>query len=330
MEDEISLRDLYLVLKRANRLIWGVTIAAFVLVYVVARLMPATYESEALTQALVLKPQEISQQQGEQRRGVAAVFRSAPSGQDMGLGFSKQIENQGPYVAKVIGNAAVKVKTHFDDKKNVLTIKVRARDAKAARQFTEELLGAFKLYVRDQVYASANSALEGAMEQARLDSEVQRARIEQLKKSITKVIPVKASTAAQVALESDEVPPDVARSENPALAYMSLELAKQQTNLANLEAEMSALKQLAANPDQLHRLSEQAVRVNVLSPPPLPREPVSPRPLLDALLAAVLALMATVFWAFISAALAGEEAALSEAPNPASPPEPSEAAPAQR
>jgi len=178
--------------------------------------------------------------------------------------------------------------------------------------------------------ASASSALEGTLEQDRLESGALRARIAQLKKSLGAVLPVSAGGDAQLALESDNVPPNIARSNNPALAYMNLELAKQETSLSALEAEISALQQLAANPDQLRRLSEQAARVNVLSPPPTPREPVAPRPLLNAVLAAALAFMMAVFWAFINAALIAEEAGLNDAPAPASPQEPSEAAAARR
>ena len=323
MEDEISLRDVYLVLKRSSRMIIGVTLATFVAVFAISNLLPATYESETLVQALVLKP---SNQLGqEETTGVADVFRTLPEGTAMGLGFNKQIENAGPYVAKVIGNAPVKVKSRFDDKKNVLTIVVRGRDAAETRQFAEELLAAFGKYVRDQAYGAASASLDGALEQARLDSEALQAKIKQLRSSLSGVVPVKTNPTFQAALESDEVPPSVARADNPALAYVSLELAKQQTLKASLDAEIAALQRLAANPDQLRRLSEQAARVNVLSPPPLPQEPVAPRPLLNAVLAAMLALMLAVFWAFLSAALA-EETDVSAEPTPASPVSPSEAA----
>ncbi len=323
MDDEISLRDVYLILKRSSRMILGVTLLALVVAYGVSVLLPPTYESEALVQALVLKTSDEAT-----APGVTDVFRTLPDGTAMGLGFNKQIENEGPYVAKVIGNAPVKVESRFDDKKNVLTITVRGRDAAETRQFAEELLAAFGNYVRDQAYAGASASLEGVLEQARLSYAALQARIDQLKNSLSQAVPVGTGDAAKLALESDGVPPNVARSDDPALAYMSLELAKQQTDKASLEAEINALQQLAANPDQLRRLSEQAARVNVLSPPPLPQEPVAPRPLLNAVLAAVLAFVLAVFWAFISAALADEET--SAEPAPASPTAPSEAASLRR
>ncbi|WP_457638238.1 hypothetical protein, partial [Oceanithermus sp.] len=248
-----------------------------------------------------------------------------PTGSAMGLGFNRQIENVGPYVAKVIGNAPVKVSSRFDDKKNVLTITVRGHDAVETRQFAEELLAAFNKYVRDQAYGAASSSLDGALEQARLDAQALQAKIEQLKNSLSGMVPVKTDSTTQAALESDRVPPNVARADNPALAYVSLELAKQQTLKASLDAEIAALQRLASNPEQLRRLSEQAARVNVLSPPPLPQEPVAPRPLLNSALAAMLALILAVFWAFLRAALA-EETEATEEPAPVSPSSPSEAA----
>jgi len=320
MDDEISLRDIYIILKRASRMIFGITIATFLAVFLVSYLLPATYESEALVQALVLKP-DVQQE----NPGVANVFRTLPDGKAMGLGFNKQIENKGPYVVKILGNAPIKINSRFDDKKNVLTVTVRGHDAAETKQFAEEILAAFGKYVRDQAYNAANSSLNGALEQARLDSEALQAKIEQLKGSLTGIVPVKTNPVAQAALESDEIPPNVARADNPALAYVSLELAKQQTLKASLDAEISALQRLAANPDQLRRLSEQSARVNVLSPPPLPQKPVAPRPLFNAVLAAMLALIMAVFWAFLSAALA-EETNVSAEPTPASPVSPSEAA----
>ena len=323
MEDEISLRDLYLILKERSRVIIGVTLAALLITFAVSKLIPPTYESEAVAQALVTT----NDGQAEPT-GFSEVFRTLPSGEAMGLGFSKQIKNSGPYVANIIGNSSVKVKSRFDDKKNVLTITVDGRDPAETKQFAEELLAAFDNYVRDQAYASASASLNGALEQARLDTQAIQARIDQLKSSLSEIVGVKASGTTQAALESDGVSPSIARADNPALAYVSLELAKQQTAMASLNSEIQALQQLAANPEQLRRLSEQAARVNVLSPPPLPQEPVSPRPLFNAALAAIMAFILAVFWAFLSAALVGDEA--SAEPAPASPASPSEAASLRR
>ena len=326
MDDEISLRDVYLVLKRSSRTIVAVTLAAFVLVFAVSKFLPPTYESETLVQALVYETKDRAGQDDEGASGVADVFRTLPASEAMGLGFSKQIENEGPYVAKVIGNAPIKVKSRFDDKKNVLTITVSGKDAAEARQFAEEVLAAFGSYVRDQAYGAATASIDGALEQARLELDSVQAQIDQLEDALASVIPVSTSEVGQAALETNDVPPNVARADNPALAYVSLELAKQRTNKATLEAEIATLQRLATNPEQLRRLSEQAARVNVLSPPPLPQEPVAPRPLFNAALAALLALVMAVSWAFIAAALA-EETKTSATPAPVSPASPSEAAP---
>ena len=320
MDDEISLRDIYLILKRSSRMIFGLSLATFLVVFGLSYMLPSTYESEAMVQALVLRP---ANQGGS--LGVANIFRTLPEGKAMGLGFNKQIKNKGPYVINIIGNTSVKVKSSIDYNKNILTISVLGHDAAETQQFVEELLAAFNKYVRDQAYGAANASLNGALEQARLDAEALQAKIEQLRQSLSDIVPVKNGPASQAVLESNNIPPNVARADNPALAYVSLELAKQQTYMASLEAEINALQRLATNPEQLRRLSEQAARVNVLSPPSLPQEPVAPRPVFNAVLAAVLAFMAAVFWAFIGAALA-EESETSVKPTPVSPASPSEAA----
>jgi len=319
MEDEVSLRDLYLILKKRSRVIAGVVLVVFVAVFAISKLLPPTYESEVTTQALITVDQA---QEGAP--DTIDVFRTLPTSSAMGLGFNKQIENLGPYVAKIIGSAPVRVKSRFDDKKNVLTITVSGRDPTETKQFAEELIAAFDSYVRDQVYVGASASLDGALEQARLEAQAIQAQINQLQSSLSKIVSVKTSDVTQAALESDGVSPNVARADNPALAYVSLELAKQQTAMASINSKILALQQLAANPEQLRRLSEQTARVSVLSPPPLPQKPIAPRPLFNASLAATLALILAILWAFLSAAIAVDETSAESAP--ASLASPSEAA----
>jgi len=321
MEDEISLRDLYLMLKRQSRWILAVTVLVTVAVFAVSSLWPPTYESEAVAQALVLN------QDGTELEFPAAayVFRTLPAGPALGLGFSRQIETHGPYVARVIGEATVEAKARFDDKKNLLTITVRGGDPKETWQFALDLLSAFDDYVKDRVFQSAGANLAGALAQSRLKLGSVRSQITELEASLAKVPRVEAGTDTQTALESDDVPPNVARASNPALAYLGLELAKQQAQLAGLNAEIASLEALAGDPARLRRLSEQVAQVGVLSPPAVPEEPVAPRVLLNTALAAVLTLMFAVFLAFLREAVAAEPG-VSAAPAPASHAEPDEAA----
>jgi uncharacterized coiled-coil protein SlyX len=321
MEDEISLRDLYLMLKRQSRWILTVTVLVTAAVFAVSSLWPPTYESEAVAQALVLN------QDGTALEFPAAayVFRTLPAGPALGVGFSKQIETNGPYVARVIGDATVEVRSRFDDKKNLLSITVAGGDPEETWQFALDLISAFDDYVKDRVFQSAGANLAGALAQSRLKLRSVRSQIDELEASLAKVPQLSTSEDAQTALESDEVPPNVARASNPALAYLGLELAKQQAQLANLNAEIASLEALAADPAQLRRLSEQVAQVNVLSPPAVPEEPVAPRVMLNTALAAVLSLMLAVFLAFLREAIAAEPG-LNAAPAPASHAKPDEAA----
>ena len=321
MEDEISLRDLYLMLKRQSRWILAVTLLVTVAVFAVSSLWPPSYESEAVAQALVL-----NQDRTELDFPAAAyVFRTLPAAPALGVGFSKQIETNGPYVARVIGDATVEVKARFDDKKNLLTISVRGGDAAEVRQFARDLLGAFDDYVKDRVFQSAGANLAGALAQSRLELGSVRSQIQELETALDQAPRVSAGTDVQIALESDEVPPNVARAGNPAQAYLGLQLAKQQARLASLNAEIASLEALAGDPARLRRLSEQVAQVGVLSPPALPEEPVAPRVLLNTSLAAVLTLLLAVFLAFLREAVTAEPA-VSAAPAPASRLEPDEAA----
>lgn len=312
MEDEISLRDLYLMFKRQSRWILGVTVLVTVAVFVGSSLWPPTYESEAVAQALT-------------RKGGDAAFQNLPSGAALSVGFSKQVETKGPYVARVIGNAPIEAKARFDDKKNLLTLTVRGRDPEEVRQFAQDLLAAFDDYVKDRTFQSVKANLGGALAQTRLQLSSVQAQISDLKASLAQVPRVQADSDAQTALESAGTPPNVARASNPALAYLGLELAKRQTALANLKAEADSLETLATDPSQLRLLSERAAQVNVLSPPALPEKPVAPRVLLSTALAAVLTLMLAVFLAFMREAVAAEPNVSAE-PSPASHPAPDGAA----
>ncbi len=321
MEDEISLRDLYLMLKRQSRWILAFTAIVTLAVFAVSSLWPPTYESEAVAQALVLN------QNGTELESPAApyVFRTLPAGSALGVGFSKQIKTKGPYVARVIGEATVKAEARFDDKKGLLTITVRGNDPEETRQFALDLISAFADYVKDRVFQSAGANLAGALAQSRLKLTSVQSQISELNTSLSSVPRVAAESDAQTALESAGVPPNVARASNPALAYLGLELAKQQAQLAGLNAEIASLEALASDPAQLRRLSEQVAQVNVLSPPAVPEEPVAPRVLLNTALAAVLALMTAVFFAFLREAVIAEPD-LSATPAPASRARPDEAA----
>ena len=316
MQDEISLRDLYLILKRSSKWIAGFTVATALLVYLVSSLLPPTYESEAVVQALVL------QQQNDKTLSFPAaanVFRTLPDGVALGVGFAKQVETEGPYVTRVLGDAPVEVNASFDDKKNLLTLTVRGGDPAETKQFAEALLAAFDDYVKDRVFQSAGANLAGALAQSRLNLDSVRSQIRELEASLEQLPAMNVAATDAATLEAAGVAPDVARSGDPGRAYLGLELAKQQAQLANLNAEIASLEALAADPAQLRRLSEQAAQVNVLSPPPLPNQPVAPRPLFNTVLAALLALMLAVFWAFVREAIAPEEEAASATPAPASP-----------
>ncbi|WP_457629387.1 Wzz/FepE/Etk N-terminal domain-containing protein, partial [Oceanithermus sp.] len=151
MEDEVSLRDLYLILKRSSKWIVGFTVAVAVLVYLVSSLLPPKYESEAVAQALVLQQND----NALSFPAAASVFRTLPDAAALGVGFNKQLETKGPYVTRVLGDAPVEVSARFDDKKNLLTLTVRGNDPAEVKQFAEALLAAFDDYVKDRVFQSA-------------------------------------------------------------------------------------------------------------------------------------------------------------------------------
>ncbi len=315
MEDEVSLRDLYLILKRSSKWIVGFTVAVAVLVYLVSSLLPPKYESEAVAQALVLQQND----NALSFPAAASVFRTLPDAVALGVGFNKQLETKGPYVTRVLGDAPVEVSARFDDKKNLLTLTVRGNDPAEVKQFAEALLAAFDDYVKDRVFQSAGANLAGALAQSRLDFNSVRSQIRELEASLERLPEMNVAATDAATLEAEGVAPNVARSSDPGRAYLGLALAKQQAQLANLNAEIASLEALAADPAQLRRLSEQTAQVNVLSPPPLPDQPVSPRPLFNTALAALLALMLAVFWAFVREAIAPEEEAANATPAPASP-----------
>ncbi|GEM_PF-1616697 len=328
MEDEISLRDLYQVLKKSSKFIVGFTLFAAVSVFVISFLLPKKYMSEAIVQAIVSPPTATSPgPSGVDTQGassLSAIFKAMPTGQSFSYGFNKQIETKGPYVERVLGKAEVKVKSNFDSKKNLLTIRAIGGSAREAQQFVALLLNAFDTYVKNSVYEHAKTNLAGALAQARVSLDSINSQIKQLNNAFNNTPAAKADRDSQLALEASGTAVNVAGSDNPALAYLSLQIAGKKARQAELNSYINLLVKMSDNPEELRRLSEQVAQVNVLSPPALPDRPVSPRILLNSAIAAILALMMAVFWTFLRAAVSAEEP--SAAPSPASPPEPGEAA----
>ncbi len=98
-----------------------------------------------------------------------------------------------------------------------------------------------------------------------------------------------------------------AESADPARAYLRLELAKAQAELAAKQARQKELAYLLSDEQALTALAAGSLGVRMVAEPGLPERPVSPRVFLNTVLAMVMGLMLGVFGAFLRTALEPSE-----------------------
>lgn len=298
--DELSLRDLYLVLKRRRNLILGLTLGAAIVVFVASLVWPKTYNSKAVV-SLSLSTQQLSSQPI-----TSQLLANLPSLTGLAGGFGDLLETTS--LARTLGiDQPTKVyKARFDEKKGLWNLMAKGKTPAEAERNAEKLLRAAQDYARSRIVETVRQNLEAVLAQARQDQRVARESLQRLQEELKKTPRNGASDAA--ALEAQGVSPMVARSTSPAYTLLSIEESRTRATLAQAEARIEALTAIQANDEELSKLGGQALQVQVLVPPAEPLRPVSPRPLLYTAIAGVLGLFVGVFWAFLAEALAPSQA----------------------
>ena len=293
-EDELTLRDLYLILKKRARLIWSGAIGLALVAFAASALMPKTYESAAVF--------SVASSKGAKPAALVEAFKARLGTAD----FAKQLGG---------GDKVTWAKVRYDEKKGYLRLTASAHDPETARARAVALAeAASEDFVADQL-VSLKQELEKERADLRTTLLALTERQKVLEASLRALPKGSVTPSTGEALRSMGVDPLVAESPDPAAAYLRLELAKVEADVAAKTGRLKQLEALLSDEAALRRLAEARSPLRLVASPGLPLEPVAPRPLLNTALAFVLGLFLAVFWAFLQAALEPpEETQVAEKP----------------
>lgn len=291
--EDISLRDIYLVLNRKRRLIVGLTLLLALLTLGVSLVWPKTYTSKVVV-SLSLANQ--SNQQG--------LLNNLPSLPGLAQGF---VDLQSTtLLARDLGVSEPPsvYKASFDDKKGLLNLSAKGKTPALAKERAERILNVARNYLRERMVEGASSNIRAALTQTQLDLQAAKESLKRIRAELAST-PDKGQADATVAagLEARQVDPQAARAASPGYTSLSLDESRFRSSVAQLEARIDTLKQFLNEPDSINQLVGQALQVQTLVPPAEPLRPTSPRPVLYTAIAAVLGLLLSLLWAFVAEAI---------------------------
>jgi len=293
LQDELTLRDLYLILKRHARGILVFTLGLGLLALAVSLWMPKKYQSSAVL-GVAEMPKEA--------RGLAVRLTTAA----LVEGFKSALETRA--FAALLGEERLVnwAKVSYDAKRGYIRLQATATTPAAARDRARRLVEAAEKRFTVAAVTAVRTSL--AKEDVQVKGEIQalKEQIRQLEATLKKFAPARAS-APSPSLQSAGVDPLVAESADPARAYLRLELAKVLAELAAKQARQKELAYLLGDGQALSALAAGSLSVRLVAEPGLPERPVSPRVFLNTVLAMIMGLILGVFWAFLRTALEPSE-----------------------
>ena len=295
--DEISLRDIYLVLKRRVWQILGLGIALAIVTLLWSLLWPKTYTSQVVV-SLSLANQS---SQG--------LLNNLPSLPGLAQGFV-DLQNTRLLAEQLeISDPTRFYSARFDDKRGLLFLTAQGRTSAEAGARAERILSVARKYLEDSLVEGARANIRAAQTQAQLDLRAAQDGLKGIQTQL-RLAPDRAASNATVAagLEARGNDPQVARAANPAYTSLSLDESRLRSQIAQLEARIGTLNDFLRQPQAIGQLVSQALLVQVLVPPAEPLRPSFPRPLLFTVIAGILGLLIGVLWAFVAEAIRPREA----------------------
>ena len=298
--DELSLRDVYLVLRRWGRFIGIFTLASAAIVLLVTLVMPKTFISR-VTLSLSTNAASIG---GSGLTG--QLLGNLPSLPGLAEGFSNLLQTTALTKDLGVDNPEERYKVSFDAKRGLLTLSANGNTAREALENTTRLTGVIKRYLTDRMVSAIVTNIDSLISRSRLDlvNTKENLRLLQLEikktpsetRTIESIVPTTAANGQSGGAFS-------ARGINPAYSTLSVQEATLRTGLAQSQSLIEALEPFKREPAELEKLVGQALQLQELTPAAEPLRADQPRPALYAALAGVLGLLVSVIWAFIAEAL---------------------------
>jgi LPS O-antigen subunit length determinant protein (WzzB/FepE family) len=289
--DEISLRDVYLILRAKARLIMGFTLIPALLVLAASLVLPKTYSSRAVFSMT------LTQDRPE--------FKSAPTPPGITQGFSEVIRNDG--LRKELGESDAGIQelyqSKFDERKNIWTLTALGNTPEQALSRAQKLAEVAKDYAITQVGGTIRTNYEANLAQYTVDLGVAENTLKRLLIEQPKIGAINTDPNVAAGLEATRVNPQAARSSNPAQVSVSLQLAQLRATRAQLQSQIGSIQALLNDNKEFKLLVGRGMQVQTLAEPTAAIEADFPRPFLYTSLAAVLGLLVGLVAAFVTEAL---------------------------
>jgi uncharacterized protein involved in exopolysaccharide biosynthesis len=288
-QEEISLRDLYFILKKNVAVVFGTTFGVGLLVLLAALLLPPSFSSQVVLNLAV-----------DNER---SEFKAAPTAVGLSQGFIQLVNNES--LAQKLQEPRLQDthKAKFDDKKSLLTLTATGNSANQAFERAQRFEAVAVTYFQDQIAQVVKTNLAATLSQIKLDINTTRDNLKRLEPLLQASQSVVSNSTNAAALESRGVNPQLARAENPALVNLTLQISQLKVSLAAQQARQIALETMLKDKSAFGALLGQGFQVQVLSKPTPALEPEFPKPGLMTALGLVAGLLLGVVGTFVLEAL---------------------------
>ncbi|MEY4531717.1 MAG: hypothetical protein RLZZ156_2438 [Deinococcota bacterium] len=287
--DEISLRDVYLIIKKHLAFIVGITAAVTAIALILSLVLPKTFSSQVVLNLAV--------------NSERSEFKAAPNAAGLSQGFIQLVNNES--LASKLQEERLEgfFKAKFDDKKLLLTLTTYGDNPDLALARAERFQMAAINYFNGQISDTVRTNLASNLAQLEVDLSSNQDNLKRIEPLLNTTKGIANNTQDTAALESRGIDPQLARANNPALVNLALQITQLKVGIANLQARQNSLQTILQNDKAFASLLGQGFQVQVLAMPAKALEAQAPKPALITALAAVAGLLIGLVGAFVLEAL---------------------------
>ncbi len=287
--EEISLRDVYLILKKHIRLILSFTIGAALIALALAFILPKSYSSQSVINLAVNTER--------------SEFKAAPNAIGLSQGFIQLVNNESLIGALEETRLEGIFKAKFDDKKSLLTLSATGTTPEIALARAQRIQTTALTYFENQIGTAVRTSLESNLAQIKVDIDSSKDNLKRLEPLLKTTQGIANNTSDTAALESNGIDPQLARANNPALVSVALQISQLRVVLAATQARQISLQSILNNKTGFKSLLGQGFQAQILAAPALAITAESPGPLLLVALATVAGLLIGLVAAFVLEAI---------------------------
>jgi uncharacterized protein involved in exopolysaccharide biosynthesis len=296
--DEISLRDLYVILHRWRLFILGMTLGAALLALVISLALPKKFESKGVYSLNLVTDRMV------------APLNNLPALVGLAQGYGDSLNTttlaavlQEPEPSRVF-------LTKFDEKRGLWTLTSQGSTPALAKERAQRLMQSARAYLEERILAGIRVNIAGALEQSRLDLSITKQSLDGITQILASTPQVSNRDGATIAgLESQGVGPQSARSNNPAYVSLAVQQSQLRAQQAQSQARVQTYTDLLKDPARLKVFAGQAFSIQTISAPTEPLDAIWPRPVLYAAVAGVVGLLLGLLLPFVFESVRDPEAA---------------------